>query len=415
MVVWGEVNRSAPQSVPLTEERDESEGAYEMSFIRRSGAMAAIVTATAGLLAGSGIWASAASADSTFIGGLTQNNPVASTVPGNGDVNPYGVAVVPRSTGDLIQGDVLVSNFNNKITTASPTGQQGLGTTIVQVSPSGGVTQFAGLNGHLAGCPGGGVGLTTALVVLRSGWVIVGSLPTTDGTASTLGQAGCLIVLDSRGHVRETFSGDGINGPWDMTALDLGGITELFVTNVLNGIVPPPAGSTTNSTANEGTVLRILITSDPFHLPRRLATTQIGSGFSETTDPAALIIGPTGVGLGRNGTLYVADTVNSRIAAIPDAVFRFSDDGTGRTVTKDKHLMGPLGLAIAPNGDILTVNSGNGHIVETTPGGRQVADENIDLSTPGGAGGDLFGLAVSLDGSAVYYVNDGNNMLYRLS
>jgi DNA-binding beta-propeller fold protein YncE len=111
----------------------------------------------------------------------------------------------------------------------------------------------------------------------------------------------------------------------------------------------------------------------------------------------------------------VADTVNSRIAAIPDAVFRFSDDGTGRTVTKDKHLMGPLGLAIASNGDILTVNSGNGHIVETTPGGRQVTDENIDLSTPGGAGGDLFGLAVSLDGSAVYYVNDGNNMLYRLS
>jgi len=387
-----------------------------MISIRRSGAMAAIVTATAGLLAGSGIWTTAASADSTYLGGLMQNNSVASTVPtSNGDVNPYGVAVVPRSTGDLVQGDVLVSNFNNKITTASPTGQQGLGTTIMQVSPSGGVTQFAGINGHVAGCPGGGVGLTTALVVLRSGWVIVGSLPTTDGTASTLGPSGCLIVLDSHGNVRKAFSGDGINGPWDMTALDLGGITELFVTNVLNGIVPPPAGSTANSTANEGTVLRILITSDPFRLPRRLQTTQIGSGFAETTDPAALIIGPTGVGLGRDGTLYVADTVNNRIAAIPEAASRSSDDGTGQTVTKKKNLMGPLGLAIAPNGDILTVNSGNGDIVETTPKGMQVADETIDLSTPGGAGGDLFGLAVSLDGSAVYYVNDGNNMLYRLS
>src|SRR6516165_1577525 len=386
-----------------------------MISIRRSGAMAAIVTATAGLLAGSGIWTTAASADGTYLGGLTQNNPVASTVPGNGDVNPYGVAVVPRSTGDLVRGDVLVSNFNNKITTASPTGQQGLGTTIMQVSPSGGVTQFAGINGHVAGCPGGGVGLTTALVVLRSGWVIVGSLPTTDGTASTLGPSGCLIVLDSHGRVREAFSGNGINGPWDMTARDLGGLTELFVTNVLNGIVPPPAGSTINSTANEGTVLRILITSDPFRLPRRLETTQIGSGFAETTDPAALIIGPTGVGLGQDGTLYVADTVNNRIAAISDAASRSSDDGTGQTVTKKKNLMGPLGLAIAPNGDILTVNSGNGDIVETTPKGMQVADETIDLSTPGGAGGDLFGLAVSLDGSAVYYVNDGNNMLYRLS
>ena len=200
-----------------------------------------------------------------------------------------------------------------------------------------------------------------------------------------------------------------------MTALDLGGITELFVTNVLNGIVPPPAGSTTNSTANEGTVLRILITSTPFALPHRLLTTTIGSGFAESTDPAALIIGPTGVGLARNGTLYVADTLNSRIAAIPNAVLRFSSDGTGQTVSQGNNLMGPLGLAIAPNGDILTVNSGNGDIVETTPGGRQVAAENIDLSTPGGAGGDLFGLAVSLDGRAVYYVNDGNNMLYSLS
>jgi hypothetical protein len=368
--------------------------------------MGAIVTATAGLLAGSGIWATAANASTTFLGTLTQNTPVASTVPGNGDVNPYGVAVVPRSTGNLVQGDVLVSNFNNS------NNEQGTGTTIVQVSPSGSVTQFAGISDP--NCPGG-VGLTTALVALRNGWVIVGSLPTSDGKPDGLGQPGCLIVLDSHGNVRETFRGDGINGPWDMTALDLGNITELFVTNVLNGIVPPAVGSTTDSTANQGTVLRIVISSAPNVLPRRLLTTTIGSGFAESTDPAALIIGPTGAGLGRNGTLYVADTLNSRIAAIPDAVLRFNSDGTGQTVTQGNNLMGPLGLAIAPNGDILTVNSGNGDIVETTPGGQQVFANNIDLSTPGGAGGDLFGLAVALDGSAVYYVNDGNNMLYSLS
>jgi len=386
-----------------------------MNSIRRSAAMGVIVTATAGLLAASGILATAANASTSFLGTLPANNPVASTVPANGDVNPYGVAIVPRSTGALIQGDVLVSNFNNLATTANPTGLQGLGTTIVQVSPTGTVTQFAALNGDVAGCPGGGVGLTTALVVLRSGWVIVGSLPSSDGHPDGLGQPGCLIVLDSHGNVRETFSGDGINGPWDMTALDLGGVAELFVTNVLNGITPPPAGSTTDSKANEGTVLRILITSTPFAPPRRLLTTQIGSGFPETTDPAALIIGPTGVGLAPNGTLYVADTVDSRIAAIPHAVFRFSDDGTGQTISSGDNLNGPLGLAIAPNGDILTVNSADPNIVETTPQGQQVAVENIDLSTPGGAGGDLFGLAVSRDGSAVYYVNDGNNMLYRLS
>ena len=386
-----------------------------MHSIRRSAAMGVIVAATAGLLAASGIMATAANASTTFLGSLSANNPIASTVPANGDVNPYGVAVVPRSTGDLVRGDVLVSNFNNLATTANPTGLQGLGTTIVQVSPGGTVTPFAALNGHVAGCPGGGVGLTTALVVLRSGWVIVGSLPSADGHPDGLGQPGCLIVLDSHGNVREAFSGHGINGPWDMTALDLGGIAELFVTNVLNGITAPAPGSTTDSKANEGTVLRILITSSPFATPRRLLTTQIGSGFPETTDPGALIIGPTGVGLARNGTLYVADTVDSRIAAIPDAILRFSDDGTGRTVSAGNHLNGELGLAVAPNGDILTVNSADPNIVETTPDGQQVAVENIDLSTEGGAAGDLFGLAVSLDGSAVYYVNDGNNMLYALS
>jgi hypothetical protein len=386
-----------------------------MNSIRRSAAMGVIVTAAAGLLAASGGLATTANASTSFLSTVPANNPVASTVPANGDVNPYGVAVVPVSTGDLVRGDVLVSNFNNLATTANPTGQEGQGTTIVQVSPTGTVTQFAGLSGHTAGCPGGGVGLTTALVVLRSGWVIVGSLPSTDGLPDGLGEPGCLIVLDSDGNVRETFSGDGINGPWDMTALDLGGLTELFVTNVLNGIVPPPPGSTTDSTASEGTVLRILITSTPFAPPRRLLTTQIGSGFPESTDPTALIIGPTGVGLGPDGTLYVADTLDNRIAAIPDAVFRFGDDGTGQTVSEGGALSGELGLAIAPNGDILTVNGGNPDIVEITPQGQQVAAENIDLSTPGGAAGDLFGLAVSPGGGAVYYVNDGNNMLYRLS
>ena len=141
-----------------------------MSLTRRSAtAIAAIVTATAGLLAGTGVLATSANASTAFIGPLNQTKVVASTVPQNGDVNPYGVAVVPRSTGDLRQGDVLVSNFNDSDNV------QGTGTTIVQVSPNGAVSQFAGITD--SACPGG-VGLTTALVALRSGWVIVGSLPT---------------------------------------------------------------------------------------------------------------------------------------------------------------------------------------------------------------------------------------------
>ncbi len=356
---------------------------------RRVAAIATIVTATAGLLAGSGILAGAASAATTFIGPLNQTKELASTVPANGDVNPYGVAVVPQSTGDLHQGNVLVSNFNDSANT------QGTGTTIVQVSPGGAVSQFAGIRD--SACPGG-VGLTTALVVLRSGWVIVGSLPTQNGSVSG---AGCLIVLDSHGVVRETISGHGINGPWDMTALDLGGLSELFVTNVLNGTVA--AGG---NTVNGGTVLRLVITSVPGVPPHLLSVTQIGSGFPETLNSAALVIGPTGVGLGPTGTLYVADTLDNRIAAIPNAVLRGSDDGFGRTVSAGGDLNGELGLAIAPNGDVLTVNANDGNIVEVTPGGAQ-SDFTL---IPNGAG-DLFGLAVKPGAHAVYFVNDGDNTL----
>src|SRR5579862_21851 len=151
---------------------------------------------------------------------------VASTVPANGDINPYGVAEVRKSVGDLVAGNILVSNFNNG------SNAQGTGTTIVQISPDGGMTQFAAVDASsLPGpCPGG-VGLTTALAVLKSGWVIVGSLPTTDGTSATA-QAGCLIVLNSHGKAVETLWGSLINGPWDMTSFERGDDAVLFVTNV---------------------------------------------------------------------------------------------------------------------------------------------------------------------------------------
>src|SRR4029077_14780720 len=103
---------------------------------------------------------------------------IASTVPGNGDVNPYGMAQVKRTTGNLRAGHILVSNFNNS------SNAQGTGTTIVDVAPDGSVSLFAALTaGSLPGSCPGGVGLTTALVVLEQGWVIVGSLPTADGTS----------------------------------------------------------------------------------------------------------------------------------------------------------------------------------------------------------------------------------------
>jgi|SRR5215472_1456204 len=342
-----------------------------------------------------------------------------STVPSNGDVNPYGVVRVGKSIGSLQKDHILVSNFNAN-TTALPN-LQGTGTTIVDVAPNGTVSLFAEINANaLPGpCPGG-VGLTTALAVFRTGWVIVGSLPTSDGTAPTA-QAGCLIVLDSLGHVAETFSNSWINGPWDMTWLEGNGHAALFVTNVLNGTV-----AANGAIVDQGTVIRINLTVSEDHMPSIDSTTKIGDGFPERTDPAALVVGPTGLGLspnhdhsgdglsckgnGDDRTLYIADSVNSRVAAIRDAVCRTSSDGTGDTVSTGGSLNTPLGLTVTPNGHILTVNGGDGFITEITRFGEQVAHVLLDSSgSPAGAGA-LFGLTFD-PSTGVIFVDDATNTL----
>ena len=102
----------------------------------------------------------------------------------------------------------------------------------------------------------------------------------------------------------------------------------------------------------------------------------IAGGFSEHTDPDALVVGPTGVGLGPNGTLYVAGAVANRIAAIPSAMTRTTKlMHGGMTVSKGKSLNDPLGLAIAPNGNIVSMNGADGRAVETTPAGQAVRQD----------------------------------------
>jgi hypothetical protein len=355
-------------------------------------ATAAVVTGTVG----------AAAASDSFVGGLHHNEVVASTVPANGDVNPYGVAVVPRSHGRLVAGDVLVSNFNNAPTHAAPGGEQGRGTTVVEISPTGHRHLFARIP---ASSVPGGVGLTTALVALRSGWVIVGSLPTSDGTSATM-RPGELFVLDSSGAVRETITGHGIDGPWDATVVDHGSSAQLFVSNVLNGIVGGRP-----STTMRGDVVRLDLSLTGGR-PKVTDSVVVADGLAVRTDPAALVIGPTGLAVGPEGTLFVADAVRSRIARVPDATTRSSavDAGSaGRTVAAGAPLRGPLGLALAPNGDLLAANGADNDLVELTRSGEVVAVRDLDTADP--PGGALFGLATTEEPRAVYYVNDDTNTL----
>jgi hypothetical protein len=349
--------------------------------------------------------AASSASSAPFLANLMTVSKVASTVPANGDINPYGIVFVPASVGKLQAGQMLISNFNAK-ESAEENGQ-GTGTTIVQVSTAGKVSPFATVDAKtLPGpCPGG-VGLTTALDILPGGYVVVGSLPTTNGKTATA-KYGCLIVLDSEGRAVETIASKNIQGPWDSTAKSEGSKTMLFVSNALNG-----GAVLGKKTIDNSTVLRIELESGEGQMPKVRSETVIANGIPWIDSAEALVLGPTGLALASNGTLYVASTEDSKILAISEAMTRTTPVAKGGTVlTEGGHLKEPLGMVLAPNGNIVTSNGGDGNMVETTPAGRQVAVRTADKKT---GAGSLFGLAIAPEGNGIYFVDDGENTLNLL-
>ena len=77
-----------------------------------------------------------------------------------------------------------------------------------------------------------------------------------------------------------------------MTALDMGTAAALFVANVLNGTV-----AANGAVVSQGSVLRITLSIPLGGTPTAVSFATIASSFEERTDPAALVIGPTGLGL----------------------------------------------------------------------------------------------------------------------
>jgi len=296
-----------------------------------------------------------------------------STVATNGDVNPYGVAFVPKGFpkgGKTASGDILVSNFN----AAAPAGQ-GTGTTIVSVTPDGAQTTFFQGTAPL--------GLTTALNVLQKGFVIVGNVP-----ANSKGkpEQGSLIVLDKNGNqvngsplVDPTF----LDGPWDSTVIDNVNSAIVFVSCVLNG-----------------TVTRLELTFSGGSVAIKSKVT-IANGYMHALSKAAFALGPTGLAYdGKSDTLYVASTDDNAIYAVPDAAKATSPVNKGTVVFNDStRLHGPLGLVLAPNGDLVSsqgdaVNADpnqQSEVVEFTKAGRFVTEFAVD-STVGAA----FGIAVDV-------------------
>ncbi|HEY1831901.1 MAG TPA: hypothetical protein VGG38_16835 [Acidimicrobiales bacterium] len=339
-------------------------------------------------------------AQPTFLSQLGTPSKVASTVPPNGDVNPYGVAVVSQSVGNLVAGDVLVSNFNAK------SNVQGTGTTITQVAPSGTSTVFSDITALAAGssCPGG-IGLTSALNILPGGWVVVGSLPTSKGNLPKGDPVGCLIVLNPTGQVSETISDPEIDGPWDMTATSSGATATLYVSNALSGNTKIVKGV---PVAGQCTVTRVDLALSATAPPAVTSATFIGEDFPWKANKAALVLAPTSLAISPVGTLFVDNSLNNTISAIPNAPTRTTAVVAKRTViSHGGSLNAPLGMTLALNGDLLVVNGNNGVITEVTQSGQQVAKRTLIKN----GAGDLFGLALTPTLSGIYFVDDGANTL----
>ncbi|MGB6689403.1 MAG: hypothetical protein WBE76_16340 [Terracidiphilus sp.] len=312
----------------------------------------------------------------------------ASTVPSNGDVNPYGVAFIQNTfltgKGTLQHGDILVSNFNNK------NNLQGTGTTIVDI-PASGAKPTVFFQGTAP------LGLSTGLGTLQYGYVLVANLPTSDGTSATA-QPGSILVINNKGKLIQEFKSSAIDGPWDMTVIDKGDLATVYVANALNG-----------------TVSRIdFLVSENGGL-QKVGQHTIGSGYMHQGDPAALFDAPTGLVYDKKtDLLYVASTLDNLVFAIPQASTRDGSGGPGYIVYDDPtHLHGALAMTEAPNGHLLVTNNDvinsdpnqPSEIVEFTKDGNFLKEIPVDP-----AQGGSFGLAVQVndDGTATLAAVDDN-------
>ncbi|MGD0073454.1 MAG: hypothetical protein ABSD31_03850, partial [Candidatus Binataceae bacterium] len=255
-----------------------------------------------------------------------------STSPSNGDLVPYGLAVVPFGFPGhtLVPGELLVSNFNSSVANGNLAGQ---GSTIVEINPLTGQQLGVFFQGLIP------IGFTNALAIVPEGFVFAGSVFTTNSNASNP-TAGPLYVFDKNGNQITTIT-NVTSGPWGLAINDLGDSAQLFVSNVFDGTV-----TRINVSFRGGTVTAV---GSP---------TTIGSGYSFGLDPAALVVGPAGLAYdSASDRLYVASEDDNEIFVIGNASTRSKTAGMGTLVFSDPSLEGPLGLIIAPNGNFITANA----------------------------------------------------------
>jgi hypothetical protein len=261
---------------------------------------------------------------------------VVSTIPANGDLNPYGVEFVPTGFpkgGLLSPGDLLVSNFNDS------DNFQGTGTTIVKISPDGQQSLF------FQGNPG--LGLTTALEVLKKGFVLVGNFPSPASGPNAgncnFSSPGSILVIDPSGNQLDSFAFNDLNGPWDSTIDDGGSKVTLFVSSALTG-----------------SVLRFELTIGGGAHPVSFSQpTVVADGYVAACDPVTFVTAVTGLVFDKaHDRLFVASTGDNAVFAVENASKRTSSGGKGTAIFQDNvHLHGALAMVQGPFGHLFVSNN----------------------------------------------------------
>ena len=322
-----------------------------------------------------------------------------STNPGNGDQNPYGVVYVPAGFPDTTvqPGNILVANFNDKAN------NQGQGTTIINIRQDRTKALFA----RLTSTPG----LTAAMGILKAGFVLIGSItvPIPSNFPGAVG--GPITVLDSNGRLVTTITSPSLlDGPWGMAVDDDITSAKVWVANVLNG-----------------TVIRINVTTSPsFHVD---SITKIATGYPHINNATMNLLGPSGLAYSeQNHILYVSLSFD-RIYAVANADTLTAPVTLGTLVYADNgNLHGPLGLALLPNGDLVSAQSDGfgsnptkpSELIEftpnahTTPPGVFVANYSIDSQN-----GAAFNIAIQQNADPLVplsfaYVDDAENTLVQI-
>lgn len=321
--------------------------------------------------------------------------------PVTGDDNPYGVAIAPVTDGNLMKGDVLVSDFNTYSGTA------GAGTSIVEIDPStGAVSNFAN-GGPIAGPVG--------LAFNPKGLLWVGDFGPANSSGVYDGSDGNVAVLSPTGRVAATFDQSStmhgfFAGTWGQAyGMNSAGQRSFYWPDAGSGpyagtvwrLDPNPTATTSNG--------------QPIDSTYTLLAKGLGAGGSSAADAA----GPQGEAYdAANDTLYVADDSSNEILAIPHASSA-TGPVTPKVVMRGGPLDSPQGVIVDPTTNQLFVvnGAGNNDLIELSTSGRVQGVRDLAPDEPAGA---LFGLTLNPAASnrhvtSLYYVNDDENSLRQVT